>query len=128
MVLREVQYSLHHYSKIGKRIERYEITPLLVPRERFIVQKVDMKTIKLFFLDLKERVNVPEQSRVCPWFIEKEVKESSHQLIASFTISRNNFTISSCAFIPAVLQEYFGQLVVGNKCNSSTFKIYSQGS
>ena len=128
MVLREVRYSLHHYSKIGKRIERYEITPLLVPGERFIVQKVDMKTIELFFLDLKERVNVPEQSCICLWFVEQEVKESSHQLIASFTISRNTFNISSCSFILAVPQEYFGQLVLGNKCNSSSSKIYSQGS
>lgn len=84
MVLREVWCSLHHYSKIGKRIERYEITPLLVPRERFIVQKVDMKTIKLFFLDLKDSVNVPEQSCVCPWFIEKEVKESPHSVDCLF--------------------------------------------
>lgn len=36
-VLREVGCSLHHCNKIGKRIERYELTPQLVPRERFIV-------------------------------------------------------------------------------------------
>lgn len=92
------------------------------------MQKVDMKTIELFFLDLKESVNVPEQSCVCLWFVEQEVKESSHQLFASFTISRNTFNISSCSFILAVPQEYFGQLVLGNKYNSSSSKIYSQGS
>ena len=70
---------------------------------------------------------MPEQSCVCPWFIKKS-KKVHIQLIASFTISRNNFNISSCAFILAVLQECFGQLVVGNKFNSSSYKIYSQGS
>lgn len=37
MVLREVGCSLHHYNKIGQRIERHELTPPLVPREGFIV-------------------------------------------------------------------------------------------
>lgn len=52
MVLREVGCSLHHYNRIGKRIERYELTPLLVPRESFIVQKVEAKTVSFFFFFL----------------------------------------------------------------------------
>lgn len=111
MVLREVRCSLHHYSKIGKRIERYELTSLCPQGELYSAKGRD-ENCELFFFswfEWKAQCVWKTVAHICS-STRKKSQQVHIQLIACFTNSRNNCNIPGCAIIFAVPQVHFDPL------------------